>query len=163
MDDLKKVIIRQNRDIAALQKAMDERHFHMKKLEETLAVKQQNIAELTEAISKSVPSVNTVTRDDAYFDGELSGLAGAIRQWVFRYFRNGPEVNHRSLPPRLQQAMATTLSDYYPIPDRSVVVKDIEASVTELIVSWAFRWQLVFRILDNGRSPILEDFGGTGM
>ncbi|KAH8149329.1 uncharacterized protein LAJ45_06408 [Morchella importuna] len=158
VDDLKKFITRQDREITALREVVDE----MKKLEETLAVKQQNIAELTEAISKSIPSVNTVTRDDAYFDGEFSGLAGAIRQWAFRYFRNGPEVNHRSLPPKLQEAMAATISDYFPVPDRTVVVKDIEASVTELILNWAFCWpQLAFRILGNRRpSSMLEDFWG---
>lgn len=164
MDDLKKVIERRNRDITTIRKMVDEQHLHMKKLKETLAVKQQNIAELTEAISRSAPSVNTVTRDDAYFDGEFSGLAGAIRQWAFRYFGDGPEVNHRSLPQRLQAAMAATISDYYPVPDRTVVTKDIEASITELVVGWAFRRQLVFRVLGKGRPPImLEDFGGTGM
>ncbi|KAH0612447.1 uncharacterized protein H6S33_010499 [Morchella sextelata] len=162
VDNLNEVIAGQDRRITTLGRMMDEQDLHMKKLEETLAVKQQNIAELTEAISRSTPSVNTVTRDDAYFDGEFSGLAGAIRQWAFRYFDDGPEVNHRSLPQRLQAAMAATISDYYPVPDRTVVMKDIEASITELVVEWAFRWQLVFRILGERRPPImLEDFGGT--
>ncbi|KAI5837492.1 hypothetical protein DFP73DRAFT_531926 [Morchella snyderi] len=161
VDELKKVLTRRNREVTAIRKELDEQHFHMRTLKETLAVKQQNISELTEEISKSTPSVNTVTRDDAYFDAEFSGLAGAIRQWTFRYFRNGPEINHRGLPLRLQETMAATISDYSPVPDRTVVAKDIEASATELIVHWAFRSQLVFRVLGNRRPPMLEDLGLT--
>lgn len=116
-----------NRDYGEVQKAMKGQN--------------EKITELTKTISLFGDRGSTTTRDDDYFEGEFSKLAGAIQQWVVRYFRGASDVKVQDLPQPVQDSLHHTIFN-----DRShepeIKLKEIEAVVVHQLTCAFF-----------GRSP----------
>lgn len=132
------------------------------KLEETVVEQRHSITGLTETILRSTYSINTATRDDEYFDAEFASLAGEIRQWIFRYFRNGPDVKHQDLSPTAQQSMGVVILDYDTILGTKVSAKEIEAAVIQRLSQHIFCSPFAFGLCSLGYPSVFQAIGGTG-
>lgn len=109
------------RHITELNRASGEVH-------EKIKGQNQQITELTETISLFGNRSSTTTRDDDYFEGEFSTLAGAIQQWVMRYFRGVSDVRAQDFPQTVQDSLNNTIfRDESHKPE--IKLKEIEAVV----------------------------------
>lgn len=99
------------------------------------------ITELTKTISLFGNRSSTTTRDDDYFEGEFSKLAGAIQQWIMRHFRGPSDVKVQYLPQTVQDSLRHTIyNDGSHEPE--IKLKEIEAVVVHQLTCAFF-----------GRSP----------
>lgn len=163
---LETVKAQQSLDIAKLAGTTATQSRLIVKLEETAVEQRNNITGLTETILRSTYSINTATRDDEYFDAEFASLAGDIRQWIFRYFRNGPVVQHQDLLPTAQQSMGVVILDYdtRTVRDLGTIVsaKEIEAAVIQRLSQHIFDSPFAFGLCSLKYPSILQAIGGTG-
>lgn len=110
-------------------------------VQEKMKGQNEQITELTETISLFGNRSSTTTRDDDYFEGEFSKLAGAIQQWIIRYFRGASDVKVQDLPQTVQDSLRNTIfSDGSHEPE--IKLKEIEAVVVHQLTHAFF-----------GRSP----------
>lgn len=104
-------------------------------VQEAMRGQNQQITELTQTISLFGNRCSTTTRDDDYFEGEFSKLAGVIQQWVMRYFRGESDVKVRDLPQEVQDSLNATI---FRDGSEGVKLKEIEAVVVYCLMNALF-------------------------
>lgn len=104
-------------------------------VQETMRGQDQQITELTQTISLFGNRCSTTTRDDDYFEGEFSRLAGVIQQWVMRCFRGESDVKVRDLPQEVQDSLNATI---FRDGSEGVKLKEIEAVVVHWLMNVLF-------------------------
>lgn len=152
-------------DIAQLTKTAAVQRRNIADLTEITAIQRLSISGLTETIVRSIystRSVNTVTRDDDYFDAEFACLAGDIRQWAFRYFRGGPDVQYQDLSPTAQECMRGVVRGCGTVPGTKISAKEIEATITQRLSQLIFNQSFVFAVYGLKYPSVFEFVGGTG-
>lgn len=125
---------------------------------------QRDINELTVEISRSVNTNGTTTRGDDYFEAKFAVLEGAIRQWVFRSFRDIPDIKHQDLLPTVQTSLEATVFEYKASADSKASSKEIEAAIAERLRAHVFHPSFVLHIQDQfyNTGHMSEVLGGTG-
>lgn len=152
-------------DIAQLTKIAAAQRRNITELTKTTAEQRLSISGLMETIARSlygVQGINTVTRDDDYFDTEFACLAGDIRQWAFRYFRGGPDVQYQDLSPTVQQCMRGAVRRYDAVPGTKISAREIEATITQRLSQLIFNRSFVFAVHGLKYPSVFEFIGGTG-
>lgn len=144
-----KLVQQQVIDIQTLQREAENHRFH--------------ITELTGAILDSSEGPTT-SRDDDYFSGEFARLAGAIRQWVLRYFdpRGVPELRCQDLPETIAKSLKEVIFGYNTIPDSKIKISrtEIEAVITQRLSALIFRSSFLLKIF---LWPSMPDEAFTGI
>lgn len=121
----------QKRDIIDLNRAYRE-------VQEAMRGQNRQITELTETISLFGNRCSTTTRDDDYFEGEFSKLAGDIQQWVMRYFRGVSDVKVQHLPQAVQDSLNATIFRDGSEGEFEIKLKEIEAVVVHQLTHALF-------------------------
>lgn len=147
-------------DIAQLKETAAAQSRKIMELTETAAAQRRSITELTEPVFHSV---STPTKYDDYFTAEFASLAGDIRQWVFRYFRGGPDVQHQDLPLAAQKSMRAVILGYDAALATIVSAKEIEAAVTQRLSRHIFNRPYVFELCGSSYPLIFDLIGGSSM
>lgn len=107
-------------------------------VQEAMRGQNQQITELTETISLFGNRCSTTTRDDDYFEGEFSRLAGDIQQWVMRYFRGVSDVKTQYLPQTVQDSLNATIFRDGSEGEHEIKLKEIEAVVVHQLTGALF-------------------------
>lgn len=147
-------------DIAQLKETAAVQSRKIMELTETAAAQSRSITELTEPIFHSI---STPTKYDDYFTAEFASLASDIRQWVFRYFRGGPDVQHQDLPLAAQKCMRAVILGYDASLGTTVSAKEIEAAVTQKLSQHIFNRPYVFELCGSSYPLIFDLIGGSSM
>lgn len=133
----------------AAEKLVQEQVIDIKTLQQEAEKHRAHITELTGVILDSSEKA-TISRDDDYFSGEFARLAGAIRQWVLRYFdpRDVPELRCQDLPETIAQSLEKTIFRYNTVPDSKIKISrtEIEAVIIQRLGTLIFRSNFLFKI-----------------
>lgn len=107
-------------------------------VQEAMRGQGQKITELTQTISLFGNRCSTTTRDDDYFEGEFSKLAGVIQQWVMRYFRGASDVKFQDLPQEVQDSLNAAIFRDGSEGEYEIKIKEIEAVVVQYLTNALF-------------------------
>lgn len=166
-------------EITRLTEIKEQQLLDIAQLTKTAAAQRDNIAELTEITAEQRLSIsgfmktiacsvygangiNMTTRGDDYFDTEFAGLAGDIRQWAFRYFRGGPDVQYQDLSPTVQQCMRDVVRGYDAVPGTKISARQIEATITQRLSQLIFNRSFVFAVHGLKYPSVFKFIEGTG-
>lgn len=163
--ELERACGRMKENVEGLKKHITELNRASGEVQEKIKGQNQQITELTETISLFGNRSSTTTRDDDYFEGEFSTLAGAIQQWVMRYFRGVSDVGARDFPQTVQDSLNSTIfggESHKP----EIKLKEIEAVVVHQL-SCAFFGRSPFSLpwdehLHSSFHHVFELLRGTG-
>ncbi|KAL0631946.1 hypothetical protein Q9L58_009173 [Maublancomyces gigas] len=139
--DLERAHIRVKEALEGHKRHITELNRDYGEVQEAMKGQNEQITELTKTISLFGGRSSTTTRDDDYFEGEFSKLAGAIQQWIMRCFRGPSDVKFQDLPQTVQDSLRDTIfNDGSHEPE--IKLKEIEAVVVHQLTRAFF-----------GRSP----------
>lgn len=149
----------------AAEKLAREQVIAIKTLQQEVEKYRSHITALTGAIMDSSEKA-TISRDDDYFSGEFARLAGAIRQWVLRYFepRDIPELRCQDLPETVAKSLEKTIFGYNTAPDSKIKIgrTEIEAVITQRLGMAIFQSGFLFTMFCWPHMPADTFTGVTG-